>query len=208
MSTTNMICFNRETFYLYISIALLIIGYVLYQVHTSQLTKANDEIKQLQQEFKDEIQQQERHFNIRQDHRIRQIRDLQQVAHNIQHHEDSQRMFNPFTPPVKRGPLSYLGAIQTRPVNIPTRGEYGAFQQVGYLHSKDDVDQAMPLMGRRLNSSQWEYYTFHHNNPTIKIPIETRKQEIYADTELKVPGYNGDFSVKIYSLDHPRYIPY
>jgi len=67
----------------------------------------------------------------------------------------------------------------------------------------------MPLMGRRIHSRKHEYYTFHHNNPNIKIPINIKgDQEIYDETSLQVPGYKGNFTVKIYDLDHPRYVPY
>jgi len=90
----------------------------------------------------------------------------------------------------------------------PTRGEYGSFQQVGYLYNTADVDQAMPLISRRIHSNQYEYYTFHHKNPQIKIPIKIQgNQEINDGDTVSVQGY-GNLQAQIYDLDAPRYIPY
>ncbi len=95
------------------------------------------------------------------------------------------------------------------PVTVPTRGEYGSFQQTGYLYNKDLPDQAMPLMGRRIHSNQYEYYTFHHNNQQIKIPVDVAGKRLLNDGEtVSVSGYPQQFHVKIYELDSPRYIPY
>ena len=131
------------------------------------------------------------------------------LAAQAQRHEDMQRLAHPLVPPVRRGPFSYMPGGPTVPVSIPTRGEYGSFQQSGYLFNTNTPDQAMPLMGRRIHSNQYEYYTFHHNNPQIKIPIKIQgNKEINDGDTVTVPGYNNNFSAKIYDLDAPRYIPY
>lgn len=198
----DQICFNKTSFYTFIVVCVAIIGYVLYTIHVQQLAKVSEGFTTELQQQQDQMQ---RTLNTQQE----QIQHAQLFALNIQQHEDTQRMINPFVPPVKRGPLSFVGAWQTTPVNIPTRGEYGAFQQVGYLHHTKHNDQAMPLMGRRIHSRKYEYYTFHHANPNIKIPISIKgDDEVYDATTLQVPGYKGNFTVKIYDLDHPRYIPF
>jgi uncharacterized protein YdeI (BOF family) len=131
-------------------------------------------------------------------------------ASEVQRLEDMQRMTHPLAPPMRRGPFSYTGHRgPTAPVGIPTRGEYGSFQQMGFLHNAADPDQAMPLVGRRIHSNQYEYYTFHHNNPQIKIPIKIQSnKEINDGDEVTVSGYTTDMQAKIYELDVPRYIPY
>lgn len=94
-------------------------------------------------------------------------------------------------------------------INIPTQGEYTSWHQVGVLRQKvvTDPEQMMPLMGRKLDRNNWEYYTTNHLNTSLKIPIEQSK-EFYDGDELSIPGYNGLFVVEIYDYDKPRYIPY
>ena len=131
------------------------------------------------------------------------------MAHDVQRVEDLQRMTHPMAPPLRRGDFSYSGQLPTVPISVPTRGEYGSFQQMGFLHNTNDIDQAMPLMGRRIHSNQYEYYTFHHNNPSIKIPIKiTGNREITDGQSINLDGYTDALQVKIYDLDAPRYIPY
>lgn len=136
---------------------------------------------------------------------------------SVQQLEDMQRMFHPLAPPLRRGHHGYMGFREhvvpgvglPFNVNIPTRGHMDSFQQSGYLYNKDIPDQAMQLMGRRIHSNQYEYYTFHHNNPHIKIPLERQnKKEIFDGDEVPVPGYDKAFTVKIYKNDSPQYIPY
>ena len=85
----------------------------------------------------------------------------------------------------------------------------GVYNQMGFLHNPENVDQAMPLMGRRLHSQQFEYYTFHHNNPDIKIPIKiTGDKEINDGDNVTINIYGKPFQAKIYDLDTPRYVPF
>ena len=204
------ICFDKTSFYSFVTVAIVVISVVLYQIHKKILDQAQQQIQEMESEFKREMKQQQRLQSDHEQHMKAAFLASQtrEMASDIQHREDAERMFNPFVPPVKRGPLSFIGAMKTTPVNIPTRGEYGSFQQLGYLQGKDDINHAMPLMGRRIHSNQWEYYTFHHKNPNIKIPLGTHNNEIYDKSEMQIPGYTGNFDVKIYELDHPRYVPY
>jgi hypothetical protein len=120
---------------------------------------------------------------------------------------ETRRFFQPMMPPLRRGPLN-LGPGG----NNARRYGYGVFNQMGFLHNPDNEDQAMPLMGRRLHSQQFEYYTFHHNNPDIKIPIKiTGDKEISDGEAVNLDSYgNGGraFRAKIYELDTPRYVPF
>jgi len=121
---------------------------------------------------------------------------------------DMERMMHPMAPPVRRGTFTGMSHVGNMPVNVPTRGEYGPFHMMGYLHNAADPNQAMPLMGRRVHSNQHEYYTFHHNNPAIKIPIKMKK-EIDDGQTVNVSTYPGsNFTASIYDVDVPRYVPY
>lgn len=192
------ICFNRDTFYTYIVIGLGIISFVIYRLY---LDKKEELLRPLSS-------QESKPVNI-----TETIADtLRGVlsASSVQHHEDLNRMVNPMVPPLKRGSFSYSGMMPEFPINIPTRGEYGSFQQFGYIYNDANADQAMPLMGRRIHSNQYEYYTFHHNNPNLKIPITvTGNKELDNDASMSIPLYPGqNFTIKLYDNDSPRYIPY
>ena len=203
----SQICFKRDNFMLFITAGILIIGYAIYTVYVQsqeRLKVAEHLQKQL-----DEAQQQQEQSGAGGLGSVQEFIQNLVTAQQIQRNEDEQRMGNPFVPPVRRGPFSFLGAQLSVPVNTPTRGEYGPFHQMGYLYKVNNPDQAMPLMGRRIHSNQYEYYTFHHNNPNIKIPLKSKgDQELQNGEQLTVTGYPGSFLVQIYDLDYPRYIPY
>jgi len=184
------VCFDSSAFYTVMIVGIGTILYVIYNIYQQKL----EEILTVSPE-----REQPSDIEFR--------RGL--FAAQVQRLEDMQRMHHPLTPPVRRGPFSYTGTGPSVPVSIPTRGEYGSFQQMGFLHNPDDADQAMPLIGRRIHSNQYEYYTFHHNNPQIKIPIKiTGDREINDGDNITVYGYANPLTVKIYDLDAPRYIPY
>lgn len=183
------VCFDSSTFYTVMIVGIGTILYVInniYQQKQSLIMNDEDQPQQLPSEL-----------------------ERGMFAAQVQRLEDMQRMTHPLSPPMRRGPFSYSGASVTVPVNTPTRGEYGGFQQMGFLHNTADQDQAMPLMGRRIHSNQYEYYTFHHNNPQIKIPIKIKgDREITDGDNVDVHSYGTPLEAKIYDLDAPRYIPY
>lgn len=117
-----------------------------------------------------------------------------------------ERLMDPLVPPVRRGETSPMQSFL--PFNIPTRGEYGPFEQVGYITSTEDKSKVSILMGRRIHSRQHEYYTFHPQNDKIKIPIDIAgKRELRQDEKIRVDGL-GEAQVHIYEQGTPRYIPY
>lgn len=197
------ICFDQTTFYYTIACALLIFGYIMYQIHIDQISKLT---VQLNKVVTDADASADNRLTAAEEDEISAIEGVLDFDESIRN-DDRARMHDPFVPPLRRGPMSLIGAHVTAPVNIPTRGEYGPFQQMGYLSNGNNINQAMPLMGRRIHSNQYEYYTFHHNNPNIKIPIDNPR-EISDGESITLPGYGSSFSANIYSLDHPRYIPY
>jgi hypothetical protein len=197
------ICFDTSTFYTVMIVGCSIIAYVVISIYKDKLeeTKAlfgiDDSVSTPQEQQQPQSPPTDNGF-------ARSV-----FAAQVQRLEDMQRMQHPLTPPVRRGPFSYTGTGPSVPVTIPTRGEYGGFQQMGFLHNTNNEDQAMPLVGRRIHSNQYEYYTFHHNNPQIKIPIKLPgSTEINDGDSITVNGYAATLQAKIYELDAPRYIPY
>jgi hypothetical protein len=184
------VCFDTSTFYTVMIVGISTILYVLYRVGSMPL----------QVQVQDPSASASSSLDI----------GMGMLAAHAERVEDLQRMHYPLTPPLRRGPFSYSGArTATVPVSIPTRGEYGSFEQIGFLHNTNNPDQAMPLIGRRIHSNKYEYYTFHHNNPQIKIPIKvTGDREISDGDSIPVHGYPNQLQAKIYDLDSPRYIPY
>ena len=188
------ICFNRSNFYLIIILGIATIGYVMHMNYISSQGRHGYELsknvpdKEIEVIVRTEEKAPDRYPTV--------FRDLQRIVH-------------PLIPPIRRGPFQ-LGNTRTSGfVNIPTRGEYGSFHQMGFLNNKANPEQTMPLIGRKLHSNQYEYYTFHHLNPNVKIPLKIRgNRELYSDDTVTVPSYNDKFNVTKYDIDQPRYIPY
>lgn len=148
--------------------------------------------------------------------------------------KDYERVINPLLPPERRNhyidPQSQLMVSQGVPINIPTRGESGGFQQVGVLHKIETSDSTMnigqntepiilPLMGAPTynGSNKWTYYTATDKYNQIKLPITNNNRqcdseygcdELYDEDTVTIPAYNGNFKVKKYEFDKPRYLPY
>lgn len=189
----SQVCFDSSTFYtvLIISCAIFVYGLLSPQIKDKDKDDKDDK-------------------HDKNDDRIKYI--LAQPLHRDRDHHDDARNFetarflNPLIPPMRRGPLNLgPGGMRNRQYGYGT----GVFNQMGFLHNPENEEQAMPLMGRRLHSQQFEYYTFHHHNPDIKIPIKiTGDKEINDGDAVTVNAYAKPFSAKIYDLDTPRYVPF
>jgi hypothetical protein len=123
---------------------------------------------------------------------------------------DKDVLYDPFTKPERRVPYEEYPAVLMNDINIPTRGYPDNFQLLGIL-SRGVEEKFYHLYGRRKfpGSNEWEYYTGtdHHKN---KIPID-RTKEIYDGDTIKIPLMNpakGEFKVKLYDYDKPRYNPF
>lgn len=135
-----------------------------------------------------------------------------------------ERVINPILPPER----SY-NQVYGVPVNVPTRGLPGGFQQVGLVY-KDAIEnpekipgnntdsKILALYGRPVDTSRnkWSYYVSGDGFQSVKIPIsfKGRKcdnefgcEEISNSDTLKLPSMNGEFKAEIYDYDKPRYIP-
>ena len=148
--------------------------------------------------------------------------------------KDHERIINPLLPPERRNhyidPHSHVMVSTGIPINVPTRGESGGFQQVGVLHKIQTTDSTMPigrnsepvilpLMGAPTynGSHKWTYYTATDKYNQIKLPVTNKNRqcdseygcdELYDDDEVTIPAYNGTFKVKKYEFDKPRYLPH
>jgi len=139
--------------------------------------------------------------------------------------KEQDRLVNPLMPPER----SYVANNYGVPINVPTRGYGGGFQQIGIIYKKGVTDPTsspgnntdsniLPLFGRptHTNSNKWHYYTASDKFHSVKIPIKHSGRdcndehgctELYDEDSVSIPPYNGDFEVKIYGYDSPRYLP-
>jgi hypothetical protein len=116
---------------------------------------------------------------------------------------ETYRFIHPMMPPLRRGPFNLSSRSRYR------YGDTVSFNQMGFLHNPENLDQIMPLMGRRLHSQKYEYYTFHHSNPDIKIPIKiSGDKEILDSDNITIEPYSKTFKATIYDLDTPKYVPF
>jgi hypothetical protein len=161
------------------------------------------------------------------------IRDVVSYAQNpnvisygrYEAEKNMERIINPLLPPER----SYTNTYGI-PINIPSRGPFQAYQQVGIL-SKDEIanpdkipgnnndSNMLPLFGRPTyaGSNRWNYYTTSDKFQSVKLPIniDNRKctddlgcDELRDGDMVTIPSYNGRFRVEIYDFDKPRYIPF
>jgi hypothetical protein len=139
--------------------------------------------------------------------------------------KNMERIINPLLPPER----SYTNTYGI-PINIPSRGPFQAYQQVGILSKENIVDpdkipgnnnesNILPLFGRPtyMGSNRWNYYTTSDKFQAVKLPIniDNRKctddlgcDELRDGDMVTIPSYNGRFKVEIYDFDKPRYIPF
>jgi hypothetical protein len=219
-------CFDRNTFTLVVLTAII---FIVYHIHSNNNKLENN---------KQSLENKENQFNLltqQLNQTQEQIKDLKnnnltiernQQLHNHNSEEiylvnkDHERVINPLMPPERSYPyrINRVGI----PINIPTRGESGHYQQVGALYMEGESNsekKILPLFGKPTypGSRQWLYYTGTDNFPSVKLPVENKSrscqgdhgcQEITEGDQVKVTGYNGEFKVSVYQLDKPRYLPH
>lgn len=122
----------------------------------------------------------------------------------------NKQQTGPFRQDIYNEPSSTQSTQSTLKINQNTRGEYTNWHQVGILSPKNSTNNEtiMGLYGRRLHGDNWEYYTTHHINTNVKIPLDSIKKELYDGDTVNVTGYQDTFVAEIYELDAPKYIPY
>ncbi len=98
-------------------------------------------------------------------------------------------------------------------INIPTRGYPDNYQQMGILVRKND-EKLLKLFGRQTypGSSKYEYYVVDsYSNSDNKIPLNVNGDRELNDKEkIDIPWLDssrGEFDVKIFDYNAPRYNP-
>lgn len=134
-----------------------------------------------------------------------------------------ERLVNPLLPPERSYELSY-GV----PINVPSRGYVGGYQQLGAITrvgdsgdatATNDRNSLLPLFGRPLynGSKKWTYYTTSENRAMIKLQISVNGRkcnedfgcdELYDGDIVDIKELGGQYKVSIYDYDKPRYIPF
>jgi hypothetical protein len=98
-------------------------------------------------------------------------------------------------------------------INIPTRGYPDNYQLIGLLNRNSD-EKILQLFGRPTypGSNLWEYFvTTEQYGFANKIPLDIPgKKEINDGDVINIPMFDknkGDFQVKLYNYNTPRYYP-
>ena len=156
-----------------------------------------------------------------------EIQNKNNVDNNQNYNQDV--ITNPLMPPLKRN-YHIEDRQKGLPINIETRGSGGPYQQLGMLY-KDSVNDdtkeignnndtnVLPLYGKPTyrGSNKFLYYTETDKLNPVKIPINYNSkdctdeygcEELMDGSDVSIPSYNGNFKVKIYKFNKPRYIPY
>lgn len=141
--------------------------------------------------------------------------DIDIEKHNFIEKRDKNVLYDTFSPPERRIPeYLYPYDYVKKNINYPTRGLPEHHQLVGVV-LRDSTETAYNLFGRQTfpKSNQYEYYVQSNlNDNSIKIPIKINNgKEIEDNQIIIIPGTDitkGDFKVKLYDYDIPRYIPY
>jgi hypothetical protein len=119
-------------------------------------------------------------------------------------------------PQYKSGPERNYTMGGGLPINIRTRGEPNAYQNIGLLKNMTDSSDVKPLYGRRVyrGSNMWNYYTVLNDHIQVKLPImrtnncldERGCSEIQSGEEITVN--NKKYITELYPYSDFRYIPY
>lgn len=135
---------------------------------------------------------------------------------------------NPYVPPVRcdaggvvKGPMTMTMPQNSVPINVPTQHYNTQYSQVGIL-TKNNRD-IFPLMGRRTVTARnkWQYYTVSGGgaggNLQTKLPIKVKNRncsaeygcdEIYNNDDVYVEGFNDIFKATIYDSGLFSYLPF
>lgn len=198
----NLICINRNLcmsksyFFL---LLIIFIGMTIYYIKITK-NKVNEYKKKL-----DEI-------NTTRNSEKLQINNL--PIRKLLEYRDRNVLYDPLVAPERRVDIIQYPLPIINKINIPTRGYPDNYQLVGLLSRTGD-EKILQLFGRPTfpGSNQYEYYvTTETNGFTNKIPIESQgKKEIEDGMSVNVPIFDqskGNFQVKLYNYDTPRYNPY
>ena len=108
--------------------------------------------------------------------------------------------------------------VRVVPINIQTQ-KVDSYKQVGILSSNEEPSKVLPLYGRRTvnGSSKWNYYTSTDSYHSFDISVAHKNkdcsdeygcEELMSGDVIEIPAYNTPFTVNMYRLRGPTYIPY
>jgi hypothetical protein len=127
---------------------------------------------------------------------------------------DRSVLNDPLVAPERRVELSQYPFSIKDVINTPTRGYPENYQLLG-LASRQKDEKIVQLYGRPTfpNSNQYEYYILNEKNGfTTKIPIQYKNgKELSDGQKIHIPVLDpskGEFEIKLYNYDTPRYNPY
>ena len=128
---------------------------------------------------------------------------------------DMNVAYNDFAPPERRQPEhAYPMRYVRSRINVATRGLPDNHQIVG-IAMRTNTETTYNLFGRQTypGSNQYEYYVQKgDDNTSIKLPIQIKGDKEIEDGQIiMIPGTDhtkGQFKVKLYNYDQPRYNPY
>ena len=128
---------------------------------------------------------------------------------------DMNVAYNDFAPPERRQPEhAYPMRYVRNRINVATRGLPDNHQIVG-IAMRTNTETTYNLFGRQTypGSNQYEYYVQKgDDNTSIKLPVQTKGDKEIEDGQIiMIPGTDhtkGQFKVKLYNYDQPRYNPY
>lgn len=127
--------------------------------------------------------------------------------HKLLINRDRSVLNDPLVAPERRVDIRQYPVMD---INIPTRGYPDNYQLMG-LMTRDSDEKILQLFGRATypGSNQYEYYvTTEQYGFANKIPIKLNGgKEINDGDHIKIDQLKGDFKVKLYDYNTPRYVP-
>jgi len=132
---------------------------------------------------------------------------------------DMSKITDPFIEPTQRVPRQDIQPIILKQmIDIPTRGYPDSYSQLGILVRDEEChgeecntdNKILRLFGRQIypGSYTYEYYTMANSgNDQIKIPIDTRRKQLYDDDKIRIDELNRCYRIRLYDFDAPRYYP-
>ena len=211
---------NSNTIILFL---IMVVCCLVFAIMTRRSRKKYKKVKKLRQQQQQVLKRSKNPSKFTIDNSVVKV-----YPESVQQHlykKENNRAVNPLLPPERSYEQTY-----GIPINIPTRGESGGFQQVGMLYKEsieseerepgnNNSSQILGLYGKPIHpgSNKWSYYTSSDGHNSIKMPLthkgkacdqEYGCEELYDGDMINIPSYNGNFKVNIYKYDKPRYIPY
>lgn len=206
----EQICFRTDTFYSVMIIGMMIMFWALYQVYqqeieNSQLKAQTQILSQKEKELVLAKDQAEIQAKLQQEEKESTLSNLDQIIE--QKLQQTTRLPPEYAHRARARADAYSRDHFVTPVYTPTRGEPSDYYTIGYLSHEKDSDLMMKLLESHLYSGRYQYYTTHHLDPSIKIPLHVRHDERLSTGDLvEVPGYKGKFKVHIYEIEPFRYL--